>query len=200
MSKSLETLKKGLLTKNPLFCSGLVLSAAVFTSDSLKTALGAALCFTIITAFTALAVYFLPLVKTPYTVRIILYILIASCVYVPASMLSSAIFPAETPKIIVYLACICVNSLILERFDKRTLKKKSQKLLFIIASVVGFDVALIIFSIIREIIAYGSVYGKLVGLDTPLPIFGYVFGGLILLGLFSGLFRYIIMISGVTER
>jgi Na+-transporting NADH:ubiquinone oxidoreductase subunit NqrD len=200
MSKSLDTVKKGLLTKNPLFCSGLVLAAAVFTSDSLKTALTTALCFTIITAFTALAVFFLPLSKTPYTVRIILYILIASCVYVPVVTLSTAIFPVETPKIIVYIACICVNSLILERFDKRSLKKKSQKLLFIIASIVGFDVSLIIFSIIREIIAYGSVYGKLVGLDTPLPIFGYVFGGLILLGIFSGLFRYIIMKAGVTER
>ncbi|MDR0974847.1 MAG: hypothetical protein LBL80_04050 [Ruminococcus sp.] len=200
MSKSLDTVKKGLLTKNPLFCSGLVLSAAVFTSDNLKTALTTALCFTIITAFTALAVYFLPLAKTPYTVRIILYILIASCVYVPAVTLSALIFPADTPKIIVYIACICVNSLILERFDKRNLKKKSQKLLFIVASIVGFDVALVIFSIFREIISYGSVYGKLVGLSTPLPIFGYVFGGLILLGIFSAIFRFIIMSVGVNER
>jgi Na+-transporting NADH:ubiquinone oxidoreductase subunit NqrD len=200
MSKSLETIKKGLLSKNPLFSAGLVLSAAVFTSDTLKTALTTALCFTIITAVTALAVYILPLTKTPYTVRIILYILIASFVYVPVQLLALFIFPALTPKIMTYIACICVNSLILERFDKRNLKKKSQKFLFIIASIVGFDIALVIFAVFREIISYGTVYDKLVGLTTPLPVFGYVFGGLILLGIFAGLFRFILIKSGVNER
>jgi Na+-transporting NADH:ubiquinone oxidoreductase subunit NqrD len=200
MSKTLETIKKGLLTKNPLFVTGLVLSAAVFTSDSLKTALVTAICFTIITSVTAVIIGLFPLAKTPYTVRIILYILIASCVYVPSQMLVTAIFPAETAKIVTYLGCICVNSLILERFDKRNLKKKSQKVLFILSMVAGFDISLLIFAVIREIISYGTVYGVLVGLDTPLPVFGYVFGGLILLGIFSGFYRYILIETGVYDH
>jgi Na+-transporting NADH:ubiquinone oxidoreductase subunit NqrD len=200
MSKSLETIKKGLITKNPLFISGLVLSAAVFTSNSLKSALITAICFTIITAVTAVIINILPLAKTPYTVRIILYILIASCVYLPSMMLVEAIFPAETGKIITYLGCICVNYLILERFDKRNLKKKSQKVLFILSMVVSFDISLLIFAVIREIISYGTVYGVLVGLDNPLPVFGYVFGGLILLGVFAGIYRYILIETGVYDH
>jgi Na+-transporting NADH:ubiquinone oxidoreductase subunit NqrD len=190
-------MKKGLLTKNPLFAAGLVLSVAVFTSDRLKTALAAAFCFSLITAITALLVNLFPLAKTPYTVRIILYILIASCVYVPVSMLSSAIFPSETAEIIIYIQCMVANSLILERFDKRNLKKKHQKFLFVIFSIIGFDAALLIFALFREMIAYGTVYGNTVALDMPLPVFGYVFGGFILLGLFSALFRFILTKSGV---
>jgi Na+-transporting NADH:ubiquinone oxidoreductase subunit NqrD len=195
--KWLSAIKAGLLTKNPLFVTGLVLSAAVFTSDSLKTAAVTALCFTLITAVTCLFVNILPLSKTPYTVRIILYILIASCVYVPVELLSNAIFPSETAEILTYIQCMVTNSLILERFDKRTMKKKSQKILFILFAVLGFDIALMLFAFLREILAYGSIYGNMAAFGTPLPVFGYVFGGFLLLGIISGLYRFLLHKSGV---
>jgi Na+-translocating ferredoxin:NAD+ oxidoreductase RnfE subunit len=200
MSKHFEIMKRGLLTRNPLFAAGLLISAAVFTSDSLKTALVTALCFTLITMITSLIVNILPLAKTPYTVRIILYILAASCVYVPVRMLSEFIFPAETVEILIYIQCMTANSLILERFDKRNLRKRSQKILFILFSVIGFDIALILFAAFREIIAYGSLYDRMVGIEQPLPVFGYIFGGFILLGIFAGGFRYILTKTGVREH
>jgi electron transport complex protein RnfE len=193
-------MKRGLLTRNPLFAAGLLISAAVFTSDSLKTALVTALCFTLITIITSLIVNILPLAKTPYTVRIILYILAASCVYVPVRMLSEFIFPAETAEILVYIQCMGANSLILERFDKRAMRKRSQKFLFVLFSVIGFDIALLLFAAFREIIAYGSLYDRVVALEQPLPVFGYIFGGFILLGIFAGVFRYIMTKTGVREH
>jgi Na+-translocating ferredoxin:NAD+ oxidoreductase RnfE subunit len=200
MSKSLEVMKRGLLTRNPLFATGLIFGAAVFTSDSLRTALVTAMCFTLITVITSIAVNILPLAKTPYTVRIILYILVASCVYVPVRMLSEFIFPQETAEILIYIQCMVANSLILERFDKRSLRKRSQKFLFILFSVIGFDIALLFFAAFREIIAYGSVYGHMVALDQPLPVFGYLFGGMILLGVFAGTFRFILSKLGVRDH
>jgi Na+-transporting NADH:ubiquinone oxidoreductase subunit NqrD len=200
MSNITSVIKKGLLTKNPLFATGLVLSAAVFTSDHIKTAMVTALCFSIITVTTSLIAYLLPLSGLPYTVRIILYILIASCVYVPTEMLSSLIFPAETAEIAVYIQSMVANALILERFDKRNIRKKSHKFLFILSSILGFDAALLLFALLREVISYGSIYGNMVALDYPLPVFGYIFGGFILLGICSGGFRYLLNKLGVRDH
>jgi hypothetical protein len=77
------------------------------------------------------------------------------------------------------------------------MKKKSQKILFVLFSVLGFDIALMFFAFIREILAYGSIYGNMAAFGTPLPVFGYVFGGLILLGIVSGLYRFLLSKTGV---
>jgi Na+-transporting NADH:ubiquinone oxidoreductase subunit NqrD len=115
-------------------------------------------------------------------------------------MLSEYVFPSETAEILIYIQCMVANSLILERFDKRSLRKRSQKFLFIVCSTAGFDIALLLFAAFREIIAYGSLYGHMVALEQPLPVFGYIFGGMILLGIFAGLFRFIIGKLGVHEH
>jgi Na+-transporting NADH:ubiquinone oxidoreductase subunit NqrD len=106
-------------------------------------------------------------------------------------MLSQAVFPSETPDILIYLQCLVANSLILERFDKRPFKRIRYKLIFTVSATLGFDIALLIFASFREIISFGTFYGNPVGVWAPLPAFGAVFGGFILLSFFAALYRQI---------
>jgi Na+-transporting NADH:ubiquinone oxidoreductase subunit NqrD len=185
-------LSDGLLFKNPLLITGLVVSPAVFCAESFFGGLTAAICFSITTALTAVILAILPVSKLIYTLRIILYTAIAACVCGAALWVTDQIFAAEVSEFLVFLQCMCVNSLILERFDKRHIDTKPKKLFFCLSAVIGFDIAILIFAAVREILSYGTFAGNTVSFNLPIPVFGYVFGGFILLGLFSALFRLIL--------
>ena len=60
------------------------------------------------------------------------------------------------------------------------------------ASVAGYDAAVILIGVLREIIASGGVGGRLYGIPFTLPAFGYTFGGFVLLGLIAALARSVI--------
>jgi Na+-transporting NADH:ubiquinone oxidoreductase subunit NqrD len=193
----IELLKEGTLTKNPLLMTGLVISPAVFCADTFRGGLTAAICFSLITALTAGILTLLPVQKLIYTLRIILYTAVAACVCGAVIFAVERVFAAEVSKFLVFLQCMCVNSLILERFDKRHLDRKRKKIFFIICAVIGFDIAVLIFAAIREIVSYGTFFGNSVSFNTPFPVFGYVFGGFIMLGILSGLTRLLLRNIGL---
>jgi Na+-transporting NADH:ubiquinone oxidoreductase subunit NqrD len=194
-----ELLKQGLITKNPLFMTGLVLSPAVFCADTLRGGLVAAMCFTLITVITAAVLSLLPVQKLIYTLRIILYTGIAACVCGGVIWTAERVFAAEVAEILVFLQCMCANSLILERFDKKHTDTKGKKLFFIICAAFGFDLAILCFAAVREVISYGTLWGNTVSFNTPIPAFGEVFGGFFLLGIFAGIFRIILGLTGFSE-
>jgi Na+-transporting NADH:ubiquinone oxidoreductase subunit NqrD len=191
---------EGTLVKNPLFMTGLVISPAVFCADTFRGGLTAALCFSLITAVTSGIISLFPAQKIIYTLRIILYTAAAACVCGLVIWGAEQIFAAEVSEFLVFLQCMCVNSLILERFDKRHIEGKRKKLFFIVSAVIGFDIAILIFAAVREIVSYGTFYGNTVSFNTPLPVFGYVFGGFIMLGIVSGVFRLILSGLGLFDK
>jgi Na+-transporting NADH:ubiquinone oxidoreductase subunit NqrD len=188
----LQLLFDGIAFKNPLLVTGLVVSPAVFCAESFYGGLTAAICFSITTALTAVLLAVLPVSKLIYTLRIILYTAIAACVCGAALWVTDLVFAAEVSEFLVFLQCMCVNSLILERFDKRHTDTKRKKLFFVLSAVIGFDVAILIFAAVREILSYGTFAGNTVSYNLPIGSFGLVFGGFILLGLFSAFFRLIL--------
>jgi Na+-transporting NADH:ubiquinone oxidoreductase subunit NqrD len=187
----------GTIAKNPLFITGLVISPAVFCADTVKGGLAAAICFALITIITSGIIALLPAQKIIYTLRIILYTAVAALVCGGAVWVTERIFAAEVSEFIVFLQCMCVNSLILERFDKRNVNSKVKKLFFTVSAVIGFTAAILIFATVREIVSYGTFYGNTVSVSQPFPVFGNVFGGFILLGLFCGIFKLILQFFGI---
>jgi electron transport complex protein RnfE len=187
----------GVVAKNPLFITGLVISPAIFCADTVKGGLAAAICFAIVTILTAGIIALLPAQKIIYTLRIILYTGVAALVCGGAVWVTERIFAAEVSEFLVFLQCMCVNSLILERFDKRNMESKRKKIFFIYSAVVGFTAAILIFAAVREIVAYGTFYGNTVSFNRPFPVFGNVFGGFILLGLFAGIYKLILQFFGI---
>jgi electron transport complex protein RnfE len=179
--------------------TGLVISPAVFCADTFRGGLVAAICFTLITVITSALLSLFPMQKLIYTLRIILYTGVAACVCGGVIWAVELVFAAEVNEILVFLQCMCANSLILERFDKKHTDTKGKKLFFIISAAIGFDFAILIFGAVREIVSYGTFMGNIVSFNTPVPVFGYVFGGFIMLGIFAGIFRIILGRTGFDE-
>ena len=82
----------GLLLQNPVLERGLVLAPVIVASYNCQYSLLLGLSFVLITFATVLISSFIPK-KIPYTIRIILYTLIACGVFVPTAMLMDRLFP-----------------------------------------------------------------------------------------------------------
>ena len=76
------TEREGILTRNPLFTSGVIIAPAVAAGVNFYSGLILASVFTVVTLITVAICRFVPR-KIVYTLRITLYTLVASLVYVP---------------------------------------------------------------------------------------------------------------------
>ncbi len=66
----------------------------------------------------------------------------------------------------------------------------------VIAYILGFDIAVLIFSLFRELLSTGAIGDRIFGIPTTFPCLVFPFGGFILLGLFSALYRKILFLIG----
>ena len=63
----------------------------------------------------------------------------------------------------------------------------------IIFCIIGYDAAVLLFAAIREILAFGTIGGTIIGMPVSMNAFQNPFGGFILLGLMAALFRNILL-------
>ena len=63
----------------------------------------------------------------------------------------------------------------------------------IIFCIIGYDAAVLLFAAIREILAFGTIGGTIIGMPVAFTAFQNPFGGFILLGLMAALFRSILL-------
>ena len=130
-----------------------------------------------------------------FTLRIILYTLIASLVYVPVSMLAQHIFSTEVTEFRMYFPLLIVNAMLVSQTEVDYFKNTKSKMLFsVLFYILGFDIVVLIFSFIREMISFGTINGNIVGVSLSTESLSKPFGGFILLGLFMALFRFIMNI------
>ncbi len=150
--------------------------------------------FSLITFFTLLISSFVPK-SIVYTIRIILYTLIGAVVYVPSVMLLEYLMPEGVEAIGIFFPLFITNSFIVTRSESIFfLETKGKMLLDIIFCIIGYDAAVLIFSAVREILASGTIGGKITGMPSSFRVFEHPFGGFILLGLFAALFRSILLL------
>jgi electron transport complex protein RnfE len=172
--------------------SGLVTAPIVICSTTLKMGLFLSFAFSSITFLAIMIASLLPR-NIVYTIRIILYTLISSLVYVPVYIMSMQFFPVEAQNASIYLPLLIVNSMIISQTEFKYFKQdKLSMLITVFFYIIGFDIVVIICSLIREIISYGTVWGKIVGIQIISEGWAKPFGGFIILGLLSGFFHKII--------
>ncbi len=177
----------GMFQKNTVFISGLALSPAVLASTTVNNATITAFVFTIVTFFSITVSSFIPR-KVIFSVRIVLYALISSLIYVPTIIFAHNIFGELIFQIGYFIIVIVVNPLIISKSETRFLKQaKSEMLVDLIGYIIGFDIAIITIAFIREILGSGSIGGKLLGIDIIFPILKAPCGALILIA-FLGAF------------
>lgn len=184
----------GLVNKNPILVSGMVIAPVVVLANNIKTAAALVAAFSVITFFTLLISSFVPK-SIVYTIRIILYTLIGSLVYMPSVMLLKRFMPEGTEALGIFFPLFITSSFIVTRSESIFfMESKGKMILDIIFCIFGYDAAVMLFALIREILASGSVGGEIIGMPITFSAFENPFGGFILLGLTAALFRTVTLL------
>ena len=197
MSGFTKEFAKGLMTSNPIFVLALGLCPALAVTTSLENALGlsAAVTFVLLASNTIIS-----LIRNfiPSTVRIPVFIVIIAAFVTIANMVFQAYVPALHDALGIYLPLIVAYCIVLgraEAFASRNTVTRS--IADALGIGIGFTLALVLISSIREILGTGgiSIFGNdlftLPGLgDNPVYIFILPTGAFLVVGLLLALFRW----------
>ncbi len=191
MNKRISSVFDGILGDNIVLSSLMVISPVIICGDTLKNAAALIYAFSAITFLSVLISSFVPK-KFSYTVKVIIYALISSLVYIPVKWAAQEFFPGAVERIGIYFPLLAVNSLIIFRSEAELYRlPKSTMILKLIFYILGFDAVMLITGFVRELFAYGTINGRIVDITTPVSGLAQPFGGFIFLGLFCGLYRWI---------
>lgn len=189
-----KIIQNGLLNKNPILVSGMVIAPVIVLANNFSDAAMLITAFSLITFFTLVISSFVPK-SIVYTIRIILYTLIGAVVYIPSVMLLEYLMPEGVEAIGIFFPLFITNSFIVSRSESIFfLETKGKMLLDIVFCIIGYDAAVLIFAALREILASGTIGGKMTGMPASFRVFEHPFGGFILLGFFAALFRSILLL------
>ncbi len=182
-----------ILSQNPVLVTGLALAPAVVGSFTAKNGLGLSLVFTMVTIPVLVLASALGYVKEkmPAFTRVICYVLLASLMLIPARALAGKIATNLFDSLGMYFSMIAVNTVWLVRAPRCEEKKPQWALWEGFCHSLGFALCLMVVSIVRELLAYGTVWGKTVGfMVVKFPAAAYVFGGFILVGCTAAALRW----------
>lgn len=185
-------LSDGFLRQNAVLMSGLFAGPVIGASTNVESALAVSMVFTLVTMVSVALCRLLPK-KIAFAVRIVLYAMISSLVYVPVTLLTRLIFPQSLLQSIeLYLVIIVINPFILSKTESRFFLRSVPMMMKDLAGfVLGFDFACILVGTIRDILTDNIVLNTIVPMPIEIPAAGRVFGGFILVGILAGLFRAI---------
>ena len=158
----------GLFRQNIVLTSGLVTAPIIVAATTAERAAILSLSFFMITYLSILICRIIPR-KIVYSVRIILYALVAAAVFIPTALLVYYLFPESAPSVLLYIEIIVVNSLILSKTESRfyiqPFKIMAVEALIYIA---GYIMAAFVVGTLRELLAYGTLFGFYI-CDAPVP-------------------------------
>lgn len=136
----------------------------------------------------------LALKKLSRWLRIAIYMLISTLLILPVSLFMDKNYSELSAAMGIFLPLLAVNSIIVIRCEIFAVNNNIRNSFFdAVAASVGFTAVSLIVGIIREILAYGSVFGKTV---TGLPHLSGIalpFGGLLVLGFLAAFHKWIIL-------
>ena len=183
----------GLFRQNIVLMSGLVTAPIIVAATTFERALVLTLSFLLISYSSIIICRFIPR-EIVYTVRIICYVGVAAVMYIPTALLMNALFPETASAVSIYIEILVVNSLILAKTESRFyLMPMKEMALDALMYILGYAIAAFAVGIIREFLAFGSLFGLRV-CDAPMPAAKTTFFGFILVGILAAVCR------GVTTR
>ena len=185
--------RDGLFRQNIVLMSGLVTAPIIVAATTFERALVLTLSFFLISYSSIIICRFIPR-EIVYTVRIICYVGVASVMYIPTALLMNALFPETASAVSIYIEILVVNSLILAKTESRFyLMPLREMALDALMYILGYAAAAFVVGIIREFLAFGSLFGMRV-CDAPMTAAKTPFFGFILVGILAAVCR------GMTSR
>lgn len=189
MTKYRDHSLDGIYRDNTVLSSFMVISPVIICGDTLKSAEALIYAFSAITLISVLVSSFVPK-KLPYAVKIIVYALISSLVYIPVRLAAEGFYPESIDRIGIYYPLLAVNSLIVFQTEAKFFRMKKPKMIMSLLSyIIGFDAVMLITAVIRELFAYGTINSKMTDVNILISGLAQPFGGFIFLGLFCGIYR-----------
>lgn len=178
----------GLFRQNIVLTSGLVTAPIIVAATTAERAAVLSLSFFMISYLTILICRVIPR-RLVYTVRIILYALVAAVVFIPTALLLELLFPETAMSVMLYIEIIVVNSLVLAKTESRFyLIPFSSMAIDSLVYIAGYAIVAFAVGIIRELLTYGTLFGFYVG-SAVMPAAKSPFFGFFLVGLFAAACR-----------
>lgn len=174
----------GLFRQNIVLTSGLVTAPIIVAATTAERAAILSLSFFMITYLSILICRIIPR-KIVYSVRIILYALVAAAVFIPTALLVYYLFPESAPSVLLYIEIIVVNSLLLAKTESRFyLIPYASMAIDSLVYIAGYALAAFAVGIVREMLAYGTFFGAHV-IDALMPAAKSPFFGFFLVGMMA---------------
>lgn len=189
MKKLIKEFTKGIIIENPTFVLALGLCPTLAVSVSVINGIGMGIAATFVLLGSNIII---ALIKNfiPERIRIPCYIVVIATFVTIAELMMKAYSPALNRALGIYVPLIVVNCIVLGRAEAYASKNNvGRSFLDALGMGVGFTLALILISGIREFFGSGTVLGKTVipGFE-PAYVMGMPPGALLVIGLLLGFF------------
>ena len=192
MKGLIKEFTKGIIKENPTFVLALGLCPTLAVSVSVVNAIGMGVAATFVLLGSSVII---SLVKDfiPNKIRIPCFIVIIATFVTVIELCLKAYSPVLNRALGIYVPLIVVNCIVLGRAEAFACKNNFLSAFFDgLGMGVGFTLALILISAIREILGSGQILGHtLIKGFEPVFVFGMPSGALLVIGLLLGLFNLI---------
>ncbi|MCK9571955.1 MAG: electron transport complex subunit E [Candidatus Omnitrophica bacterium] len=192
MKKLFQEFIKGIIRENPTFVLVLGLCPTLAVSVSVANGLGMGIAATFVLLGSSVII---SLVKKfiPDQIRIPCYIVVIATFVTIAELCMKAYSPVLDRALGIYVPLIVVNCIVLGRAEAFACKNSVAASFFDgLGMGVGFTLALMFISLIREFIGAGKIFGHtLINAFEPVAVFGMPSGALLVIGLLLGFFNYL---------
>ena len=192
MSNKPVKLKDGIIKQNVVLMSGLFADSVIGAATTWERSLALCFVFSLVTLLSVGLCRLLPK-KITFAVRIVLYALISTVVYIPVMLLAGLIFPGELlDSIALYLILSVTNPLIMSKTESRLfLRPHLMMYKDVLGFVLGFDLSCILVGSIRDIFTDQMIANTIIKIPLQLPAMDKMYCGFILVGILAGLSRFI---------
>ncbi len=181
---------KGIIKENPTFVLALGLCPTLAVSVTVANGIGMGIAATFVLLGSSLII---SLVRDfiPDKIRIPCYIVIIATFVTITELCMKAYSPVLDRALSIYVPLIVVNCIVLGRAEAFACKNNISKSFFDgLGMGVGFTLALILISAIREFLGSGQILGHtLIKGFEPVFVFGMPSGALLVIGLLLGFFN-----------
>jgi electron transport complex protein RnfE len=190
---AMSELTKGIYKENPIFRIVLGLCPTLAVSTSISNAIGMGIAATFVLLCSNIIISLIRK-QVPNSIRIPIFIVVIATFVTLVEMIMEAFAPSLFESLGIFVPLIVVNCIILGRAEAFACKNGVfYSILDAIGMGIGFTLALLMLSIIREILGNGTLSGyPILGLKfEPMLLMVIAPGGFITMGLLLSLSNYI---------
>ena len=190
-TKWYNILKNGIAHNNPIVVAVLGICSALAVSNKVENAIAMGLGVTFVVMASSSVV---SLIRNfiPPKVRMVTYMVVISTFVIAVQMFLAAYFPAINKALGAYVGLIITNCIVMGRAEAFAVKNPVRySLLDGFASGMGYTFVLVVVSLVREVLAFGTIWNIQV-LPTTFPnwvVMTLAPGGFFVVGIFIWIIR-----------